>query len=180
MKQLSKRDKRALIIGAIAAGCILFFVFGSERITEWREAADSLAQKQKELESLTFKEWEQARLMESVPAFEMPSKEEKQKFLFRSKFNEQLKEAGIKAEALQFVSNRKVRELPGYRMLLLQCRQAKCNFGQIMKFLSELGKNPYLFGVEDFKMKCDPKKRQEFQLDITVSTLIEEGAGYEL
>jgi len=179
MNKLSKTDKRALAVGAVAAGCILFFVFGTDRLARWSEAGKSLAKKKNELQELAFKEGQQAGLTDSAPAFEMPSGEEKQKFLFRSKFNEQLKEAGIKAEALQFVSKRKVKGLSGYKMLFLQCRQAKCNLGQITKFLSELGKSPYLVGIEDFKMQCDPKKRREFKMDITVSTLIKEGTGYE-
>ena len=37
--------------------------------------------------------------------------------------------------------------------------------------LAKLNENPYLIGVEEFKIKVDPKKRAEVDLDLTVSTL---------
>jgi hypothetical protein len=44
---------------------------------------------------------------------------------------------------------------------------------QVLDFLERLNENPYLVGVEELKIKCDPKKRGEVELDLTVSTFAE-------
>ena len=101
---------------------------------------------------------------------EMPEKEEVQKFLFRDKFNEQLKKAGIKSEPLQILRAAKS-PVAGYKLLRLKC-SAKCKFGQALDLLANLKENPYLVGIEEFKIECDQKKRQDVKLDITVSTFV--------
>jgi hypothetical protein len=53
----------------------------------------------------------------------------------------------------------------------LKC-SAKCRFGQALDLLADLKDNPYLAGIEEFKMECDQKKRQDVKLDITVSTFV--------
>jgi hypothetical protein len=59
----------------------------------------------------------------------------------------------------------------GYKLLRLKC-SAKCKFGQVLDLLVNLKENPYLVGVEEMRIKCDPKKPQEVQLDLTVSTFV--------
>jgi hypothetical protein len=100
----------------------------------------------------------------------MPEKEEIQKFLFRDKFNEQLKKAGIRSEPLQILPASKS-PVARYQLLRLKC-SAKCRFGQALDLLANLKDNPYLAGIEEFKIECDQKKRQDVELDITVSTFV--------
>lgn len=60
--------------------------------------------------------------------------------------------------------------MTGYDLLLVKC-SAKCRFSQVLDFLSRLNENPYLVGIEEFKIKkTDPKKPQELELNLTVST----------
>ena len=106
-----------------------------------------------------------------MPVFEMPQVEEKQKFLFREKFNEQLKKAGIKNEPLQALATIKLPEQADYKLLRLKCH-GKCGLGQIFDLLAGLKENPYLAGIEEFKIECNPKNRQEIELDLTVSTFV--------
>ena len=100
----------------------------------------------------------------------MPEKEETQMFLFRDKLNEQLKKAGINSKPLQVVSTGKSPQA-GYRLLRLKC-SAKCRFAQALDLLANLKENPYLVGIEEFKIECDQKKRQDVKLDVTVSTFV--------
>ena len=60
--------------------------------------------------------------------------------------------------------------LTGYKQLLLVCK-AKCRFSQALDLLARLNENPYLVGIEEFKIKVDPKKRTEVELNLTISTL---------
>jgi len=40
-----------------------------------------------------------------------------------------------------------------------------------------LNENPYLVGIEQFEISGDPKKPQEFELNITVSTFVDKESG---
>jgi hypothetical protein len=43
----------------------------------------------------------------------------------------------------------------------------------VLDFLARLNENPYLVGIEELKIKkVDPKKPQDVELDLTVSTFV--------
>ena len=170
MSKLSKRDIRALVIGAVCAGAIVLFVFGTKWLGRWMAAEASLNANRKKLAALDISQAKLAGLMEVVPVFEMPQAEQKQKFLFRAKLAE-LKKAGIKNEPLEFLAVGKSGISPRYRSVRLRCRSDKCKLSKVLDLLAALEENPYLVGVEEFKVECDPKKRKDFKLDIIVSTL---------
>jgi len=171
IKKLSRRDIRALKIGAVCGAAILLFVLVSQWLGYWTEVKRSLNARRDRLKAVNISKAKRVGLATIVPAFEMPQEEEKQKVLFRRKLKEQLEKAGIKAEALQFMRVGKSRA-GGYKLLRLQCRRGKCNFGQALDFLARLKENPYLVGIEELEMRCNPKKRQEFELNLTVSTYL--------
>jgi hypothetical protein len=170
IEKLSQKDIRTLKIGAVCVVAILVFVFASEWLDHWTQARKSLAELKDKIELLDVVKAKQAGLMSIVPVFEMPEKEETQKFLFRDKLNEQLKKAGISSKPLQVVSTGKSSQA-GYKLLRLKCT-AKCKFGQVLDLLASLKENPYLVGIEEMRIKCDPKKPEEVDLDLTVSTFV--------
>ncbi len=170
IEKLSQKDIRMLKIGAVCVGAILVFVFASELLGRWAEARASLAEVKNKLELIDVDKAKRAGLLSIVPVFEMPQKEETQRFLFRDKLNEQLKKAGIKNQPLQVVSIGKSGQA-GYRLLRMKC-SAKCRFTQVLDLLANLKENPYLVGVEELRMRIDKKKPQEVDLDLTVSTFI--------
>ena len=170
LERLSERDKRALKIGAICAVGVLAFVFGTKWLGHWAQARRSLAAVKAKLETIKADETKQAGLASIVPVFEMPQKEETQKFLFRNKLNEQLKKAGINSKPLQVLAAGKAMQ-DGCRLLRLKC-SAKCRFGQLLDLLARLNENPYLVGIEELRVKCDPKNREDVEVDLTVSTFI--------
>jgi hypothetical protein len=169
ISKLSEKDIRALKLGAIAAVGILLFVLG----TKWRDRWGAARQKGVDLEAklaaIDVDKAKQAGLMSIVPVFEMPKVEDQQSFLFRDKLSEQLKRAGIKNKPLQVQTSKRSPQ-QGYNLLLVKCT-ATCRFPQLLDFLARLNENPYLVGVEEFKVKVDPKKREQVELDFTVSTL---------
>lgn len=169
-ERLSQKDIRALKIGVVCAGAIVVFLFASEWLDHWAKARESLAELKGKLELLDVAKAKQAGLTSIVPVFEMPEKEETQKFLLRDKLNEQLKKAGISSKPLQVVSTVKSQQT-GYKLLRLKCN-AKCRFGQVLDLLANLKENPYLVGIEEMRIKCDPKKPQEVELDLIVSTFV--------
>lgn len=171
MKKLSQRDKRALKIGAVCAAAILVFVFATKWFEHWAEVRKSIAEKRAKLEAIRVDKARQEGLLSIVPVFETPQEEEEQMFQFREKFNEQLKKAGIKGEPIRVLRTRRKQHGTNYKLLCLQSR-GKCNFEQVLNLLAGLRENPYLVGIEELKMECDPKKRREFKVDLTVSTFI--------
>lgn len=168
IEKLSKKDIRALKFGAIGAAVIIVFVFGSAGHDRWTKAKANAAVIRTKLDTIDVDKARQEGLMSIVPVFEMPQVEEEQKFLFRDKLSEQLRRAGIKNKPLQVQTGRKS-PVSGYKQLLVKC-SATCQFTQVLDFLARLNENPYLVGIEEFKIKCDPKKRGEVDLDFTVST----------
>ncbi|MHC4083995.1 MAG: hypothetical protein ACYSWZ_19995 [Planctomycetota bacterium] len=170
MRKLNQREKRTLKFGVVCAIAIVTFSVGTQLLEYWRQAKGRTAGINNQLENIDVSDAKQAGLMSIVPVFEMPEKEETQKFLFREKFNEQLKKAGIKSEPLQILPAAKS-PVVGYKLLRLKC-SAKCKFGQALDLLANLKENPYLVGIEELKIECDQKKRQDVKLDITVSTFV--------
>ena len=170
MRKLNQREKRMVKILVVCAVGISIFWIGSKWLGHWGEVRKSLAELEAKLEVIDVKEAKQAGLMSIVPVFEMPKEEETQKFLFRDKLNEQLKKVGIKSKPLTEMATRKSRQA-GYRLLRLKCT-AKCRFTQVLDLLASLKENPYLVGIEEMRIECDPKKPQEVELNLTVSTFV--------
>ncbi len=171
MNKLSERDIRALKIGAVCVVAILVFLFATWLRDRWAKVREEGAEVRAQLEAISVDKTKQTGLMSIVPVFEMPVIEEEQKFLFRDKLDEQLKKAGIKSsKPLQILTAGKS-QVPGYRLLRLKC-STKCKFGQVLDLLARLNENPYLVGIEEMRIQCDPKKRQEVELNLTVSTFV--------
>ncbi len=165
-----------VLLGAVAAGAIFVFTYGSKGYDRWSQARATLAAAQRKLSDVETDRNRQAALAALVPVFEAPQVEDKQKFLFRDKLHEQLKKAGINTEPLQFLPARKPRGA-SYKVLKIKCK-GKCKLGQLLDFLANLKENPYLVGVEELRIQCDmkepPEKRKdkEIEIDLTVSTFV--------
>ena len=166
--KLSKKDIRAIKIGAIAAVIIAVLMFGSKLHGRWKKAKTKGSELYAKLDAIDVDQIKQAGLMSIVPVIEMPKIEEEQKFLFRDKLSEQLKRAGIRNKPLQVQAGRKSPQA-GYKLLLVKCN-ATCRFSQVLDLLARLNENQYLVGIEELKIKCDPKKKGEVELDLAVST----------
>lgn len=170
MRSLNQKEKRTLKFGIVCAVAIVGFAFATKWLDHWKLVRSSHTGIKDKLQTINVDETKRAGLMSIVPVFEMPEKEEKQKFLFRDKFNEQLRNARIKSEPLQVLP-----PIPsgvaGYELLRLKC-SAKCSFRQALDLLAKLSENPYLVGIEELKIECDQKKRQDVKLDLTISTFV--------
>lgn len=167
--KLSAKDIKTLKMGAIGAVVILLFVFGSKWRDRWGQARARRVELDTKLDAIDVDKARQAGVAGLVPVFEMPKVEDEQKFLFRDKLTEQLNKAGIRNDPLQLQPAKKSSQ-PGYKLLLVKCT-AKCRFPQALDFLARLNENPYLVGIEEFRIKVDPKKREEVDLEFTASTL---------
>jgi hypothetical protein len=174
--KLSEQDKRTLKLGGAGIVLILAYAFVvGPWVDDWILARSALKTEQARCdsiaptsESLAAK---QAGLVSVVPNLEMPEAESVQAPLFRGRFNEQLKKAGISVTNLQFLQSARSKQAGGYKSLRLQCR-GKGKFAQVLDLLAGLNDNPYLVGVEELQLKCDTKKREQMDIVLTVSTFV--------
>ena len=170
LKKFSQKDIRALKIGAIGVVGILVFIFALDRYERWNQAKESLTELQKKINDIDLDKAKSSGLTSIVPVFKMPVEKDKQHYLFLESLNQQLRDAGINSQPLQVVSGGKS-PVAGYELLRLKC-SAKCRFGQVLELLAELKNNPYLVGIEELRIKVDPKNQQQVDFDLTVSTLV--------
>ena len=174
-RKLNQREKRVIQIGVISAVAIFAFTWGADWLKGWGEARAALAKAKSNLQDVKADGAKQAALLSIVPVFELPQPEDRQKFLFRDTLLEQLKKAGINTEPLQILGTRRTKALP-YKVLKVKCK-GKCKFDQLLGFLASAQENPYLVGVEELRIQCDPKeppeKRKEVEIELTVSTFVE-------
>ena len=174
--QMTERDKRTIVIGVIAAIAILAYVFLDDWLADWKNIRSQLKTERQKLSeimpsadgSLNSK---QAGLLQTVPVMEMPRKSTVQKGLFKDKFNEQLKRAGINVQTLHDMPITKSKGSSGFTKLQLQC-SGKCSTNQVMDLLANLYENPYFVGVENLVLTCDQKNRSQMDFKLTVSTFI--------
>jgi hypothetical protein len=166
--KLNEKDTRALKLGAVGAAAILVFFLGSKFQARWAQAKTKKLELEHKLDAIDVDKAREAGLMAIVPVLQMPQVEDQQKFLFRDKLSEQLQRAGIRNKPLQLEPTKRS-SYAGYKLLLVKC-SATCRFSQVLDFLARLDENPYLVGVEEFRIKVDPKKRENVQLEFTVST----------
>ena len=163
-----------LKFSGIAVLAILAYVYGWPWFQDWGDTRSLLAAKRAQLKLVSPGNDEKAikaaeELDRAVPIFKMPIREKDQAVLFRNKFNEQVKKAGIKVKTLQPVGTKSSKRVSGVKVLKFQCR-GKGSLNQILGLLADLNSNPYLAGIEDINVKCDTKDRRQMDLVLTVST----------
>lgn len=176
--RLGDRDKRALKIGAAVVGIVVVYMFViTPWLDNWKATRSTLADYKKKLQlvgvnSDSMSKAKQQGLIRIVPVVEPPQAEDAQRLLFRDKFNEQLKKAGVPIKSgASFSSSAKFQKGSGLKILTLTCK-SKCKFDQVLSLLANLNENPYLIGLEQFRLQCNEKKRDEFEMTLTVSTSV--------
>jgi len=178
--KLSQRDKRTLLLGGAAVVVIVCWSLGLPWLRDWRGARGLLKAARQQLKLIAPGDDEKAakaveELARTVPVFEMPVSDSPsrghvpQSVLFRDRFSQQLQKAGVKVKTLEYTGTRSVKRVAGYRLLRLECK-GQCEVNQAFDLLAGLNENPYLVGIEDIQMKCDPKNRQNVELTLIVST----------
>jgi hypothetical protein len=174
-RKLNERERHILIGGVLIGLAIVVFNFGPGMARHWRQVRADLAVLESKLKDLPDAK-QRTALLAVVPVLEIPQPEDKQKFLFLDRLREQLNKAGINnTEPLSFLGTR--RKVGSYKTLCIKCK-ARCKLDQLLDLLVSLKENQYLMGVEELKIQCDmkqpPEKRQEVDVDLTVSTLVQD------
>lgn len=171
--KITDRDKRALILAAIATVAILlWFGFLGEWFDDWKTVRADLGVKREKFDSVAASPNLTAAdkgLFSIVPVFEMPQPEQKQASVYMKKVNEQLKKVGIKKAELKFLKTIGSKSALGYKTLRLQS-QGKCTYTQVIDLLAKLYENPYFVAVEQLAITADPKKAGQVEFTLVTST----------
>lgn len=175
---LADRDKRALTAGAIVVAVVIAYMFIiAPWLDDWRATRSALAGYKQKLQMMgvgadSISKAKQQALMRIVPIVESPKPEEAQRILFRDKFSEQLKKAGIVLNSSpSFDSSAKFQKDLGMKVLKVTCK-TKCKFDQVLNLLANLNDNPYIIGIEQLRLQCDEKNRQDLEMTLTVSASV--------
>ena len=172
--KLTDKERRLLQVGAICALAILAAAVVPKWWSRWSRVRTDIKVMQAMLEEASAGQLNPPGLAGMVPVFEMPQDPEKQKFLFRDKVDEQLKQAGLPSSPLQLepLGKRRVGE---FNRLSLKYK-GTCRFEQLVDFLVRLKENPYYAGVEEVILRADAKKppqeRQDVEVEVTISTFV--------
>lgn len=168
--KLSSQDKRILKIGAGAAAVMLVYAYIlAPWLADWQRTRAAVDANWKVIDSLESSVTRRANQASIVPVLTMPVAPEKQQQLFKTTLNKQFTEAGIQVKSLQYVTLGKSANSLGYTVSKIKC-DGKCAMPQAAKMLASLAENPYLLGVEEVRLSCDPKKRDEITFSMTLST----------
>ena len=176
--RLTNRDKRALAAGAIIIAIIIAYMFIlAPWLDDWKATRSALADYKQKLHMMgvgadSISKAKQQALMRIVPVVEPPQAEDAQRILFREKFSEQLKKAGIPLKSGPgFDSSAKFQKDLGLKVLKVTCK-TKCKFDQVLNLLANLNGNPYIIGIEQLRLQCDEKNRKDLEMTLTVSTFV--------
>ncbi len=168
--RLSQHDKKVLKFSAIAAAVMLIYAYMLAPLAaDWSRTRAAIAANRKTVQSLAGSVDRRMNQASIVPVVEMPESTEKQQHLFKTSINKQLMDAGIQSKSLQYITTGKTTNNLGFTISKLKC-DAKCNMSQVVRLLGSLPENPHLLGIEELRISCDTKKRDEITLSITVST----------
>jgi hypothetical protein len=174
--KLSEKDQKTLKVGSLLMAIILTFGGMNILLKQYSETGKALDVARDKFNSVLPSEDgslnpKQAGLYRIVPVFEVPKAEDVPGESFRQKFLEQLKKSGIKFTVFNLLPMSSKANASGFKTCKLHCK-GKCNFAQTLDLLAGLYENPWFVGVEEFKIVCDPKKRSQMDLTLTVSTFI--------
>lgn len=175
-ENMNRRDRRAVVwgLGAVAV-IIVYCVLISPLLEDWQMTRFKIDSAKAKLSKLGVGDEagqtaKMRGLFKTVPCVELPESEVVQRRLFRDKIFEQMKSAGVVAiSGPGYVG--KVKKQGSFKTLRLKC-SAKCSYEQLLKFIGNIKSNPYLLSVEEMKIRCDEKKRNQLSVSFVVSTFV--------
>lgn len=176
INKLSEKDQKTIKVGTLLMAIILTFGGMNILLKQYSETGKALDAARTKFNSVLPAEDgslnpRQAGLYRIVPLFEIPKTEDTPGENFRQIFMDQLKKSGGKFPVLNLLPMSNKKNAAGFKTRKLHCK-GKCTFAQAMDLLAGLYENPWFVGVEEFKIVCDPKKRSQMDLTLTVSTFI--------
>jgi len=171
-ENLNEKDKKTLTMGVVAVLGLVVMVLGYFGYSTWEQKKSEYDAKDKDIKTLNLTDSAYNNLLATVPIFQMPLDQETQKNNFRDSLSTLFDDLRISTELWVEVPANKAERLPvGYGKLCLKTSTSgNCSFQSILNLLAALKENPYLAGIEEFKITCDPQNPQSASLSLVLST----------
>ncbi len=168
--KMNEKDKKTIKKGGIGAMAVVVLFVAAQGYGTWNKKISEYNTIDSQLRTLNVTDSTRKKMLESVPVFQMPKGEQDQKPLFRDSLDQLFAEVGINTEPWQEVATSKTPVIAGYGSLRLKA-SGSCRFDQILRLLALLKQNPYLVGIEELHIECNPQNPQQAEFSIQVSTI---------
>jgi len=175
--KLSRRDRRAVILGLIALAGILFVRFGVVPFWDsWRRGRDEAGSARAQLSQLEVDLRRLANLQdESVKRYgpsvlEALKPSESARIAFTKTVQDVLRSGGISFQSITPQQPRDVRELDGVELLPFQIK-GKCAVPQLAKCLAGMRKATMPVIVDQIQVTNQPKKPGQLEVTMVLATL---------
>ena len=171
--KLNEKDKKTIKYGGIAIAVIIVLLFGSQGYSDWNQKTTENKSLNANIKAIELSDSAREKQLKTIPVFEMPKDEQTQKSDFRSYLDRQFNDLGIVTSPWQEIPE-KSSTLEGYDLLSLNSK-GTCRFDLLLELLASLKYNPYLAGIEELNIECDPQNSQQATFSITLSTFTKRG-----
>jgi hypothetical protein len=168
LNNMNEKDKKTIKTGAIAAAAIIILIGTMQGYSKWNAKKDEDKKLTSNIRTLDIPDSAYNKLRSDVPVFQFPQDEQTQKENFRTELEEEFKSVRIETKPWEEVLTKQTTS-GTYGKLYLKTN-GTCRFQQILDLLAVLKENPYLVGVEELHIDCDPQNPQQATFNIKVST----------
>lgn len=180
---LSRRDRRAIALGALVLVVLLAWRFGAtDAVGQWRGARQRIDTSERQAERLGHRlaslERASRKLQETrgQAALEAPLPAERAGVRLTAAAQELLASAGMKIESITLQGSRSVRDLEGVDELTVQLR-GECKADKLTECLAKLRKAEVLLIVDSLNVNNNEQKPGELSVTMVLATLVEGGKG---
>lgn len=173
MKQLTQRDRRVLLVGAVVLGAIVLVKFAAMPwLDHWSAVRDQIKTQKAMLTQLNrqFQRLDAAHALlqrDYGPALQEPLQDvEETSIRFNKTVQDVLQAGGIQAETIAVQSVRPLRDVPGVALVSFQIR-GKCQIASLAKALHQMRTSEQLIIVDQINAR-PPDKNKPAELEITL------------
>ena len=174
-EKLSEKDQKTLKMGGLAALVLAVAFTVYQGYNYWETQKKKQDNFDRDFRALNMDESAHKKLMANVPVFQMPEGESEQKTKFRDSLNLLFEQMRISTDPwVEVAAGNSIRPPAGYGALSLKTStRGTVSFQSILNLLGALKQNPYLVGIEEFKISCDQDNPQYANLSIVLATFID-------
>ena len=172
LKKLNEKDQKTVKTGGLAVIALLAVVIFYMGYNFWSTQKDITKKLERDLKTLNLSSTAHKQLLADVPVFQEPLNESDQKTDFRDYLDKFFETKRISIDPLTTVNaSNSTRPPAGYGILCLKTSsKGTVSFQRILEMLAGLKENPYMVGIEEFKITCDQDNPQYASFNIVLST----------
>lgn len=172
LEKLNEKDQKTLKMGGLAVLVLAVAFAGYQGYNYWTAQNKISKDLNRDFKTLNMSDSVHKKLISDVPVFQMPADDSTQKTVFRDSLNLLFEQMRISTDPwVDVAAGNSIRPPAGYGALSLKTStKGTVSFQNILYLLAALKENPYLVGIEELKITCDPQNPQLANLSIVLAT----------